>query len=277
MSAQISWDTVPDLYKRKDGVTFDKAKLEEIFPSKDDAAGEAARAEAWKLLDNNGNNSVSLAEFDSWFNQTLVPIELEAGLELQNGMSSMYKYAKPCFIRAFNLANGVSDKGGGGGLKADDYVTSDEFRLLMVATQVGLVIYRLFDIADESDDRRIEQAEWDNQLGEINQQLNDFGYDGEPVKSEDFSAIDSDGGGMILLNEAIVFFLSKFTDEEALHKENEKEGTGAPPPPKIAVAKKRVLMSKEEKAARAAAKREALEQEKRNKMIERQNKKNARK
>lgn len=277
MSAQISWDTVPDLYKREDGVTFDKAKLEDIFPSHDDAEGEAKRAEAWKLLDNNGNNSVSLAEFDSWFNQTLVPIEVEAGLELQNGMSSMYKYAKPCFIRAFNLANGVSDKGGGGGLKADDYVTSDEFRLLMVATQVGLVIYRLFDIADESDDRRIEQGEWDNQLVEINQQLTDFGYEGDAVVSEDFSKIDGDGGGMVLLNEAIVFFLGKFTKEEALLAENEEEGTGAPPPPKIAVAKKRVLMSKEEKAARAAAKREALEIEKRNKIIERQNKKNARK
>jgi len=172
----------------------------------------------------------------------------------------------------------VSEVQGKGKLKADDYVTYDEFRLLMVATQVALIIYRLFDIADESDDRRVEQAEWDNQLPEINKQLKDFGYDGEPVCSADFSKIDVDGGGMILLNEAVVFFLSKFTDEEALHKENEEEGTGAAPPPKIKPnTAKRQVMSREEKAARVAMKKMQLEEEKRRKMIERQNKKAARK
>merc|ERR1712066_958469 len=117
---------------------------------------------------------------------------------------------------AFNLANGVSKVQTRG---ADDYITHDEFRLLMVATSAALVIYRLFDIADESDDRRVEQHEWDKQL-------TDFGYSGDPIVSEDFSSIDTDGGGMILLNEAVVFFLDKFTSETALLQENIEEGSG---------------------------------------------------
>lgn len=273
MGGQIDWGTVPDLYKRADGVTFEKTMLEKLFPSKDE--NEDERKEIWKMLDNNGNGSVSLAEFDGWFNKHLVPIETKAGLPIAMGFSAMYTYAKPCFIRAFNLANGVSDAPSKG---ADDYVTYDEFQLLMVATQVALIIYRLFDIADESDDRRVEQAEWDNQLPEINKQLTDFGYKGPKCTSEDFATIDGDGGGMILLNEAVVFFLSKFTDNKALNAENKKEGTGAAPPPKIAPnVGKRQVMSREEKAMRAKMKKMQLEQERQQKMLDRASKKAGRK
>jgi hypothetical protein len=219
--AQVSWDTVPDFYKRSDGVQFDKDVLEEHLPARPE--DKAEREAVWKVLDNNGSNSVSLAEFDSWFNKHFISVETKNGAN-PGTKSLLYTYGKPCFIRAFNLANGVSS---GGGDKGDDFVTKDEFRLLMVATQAALIIYRLFDVADESDDRRVEQDEWDNQLDAINEQLTDFGYTGPAITSEDFSAIDMDGGGMILLNEAVVFFLDKFTNEKSLLAENEEEGAGA--------------------------------------------------
>lgn len=260
------------MFKRADGLQFDKDVLEKYLPSAEEH--EAERMEMWKLLDNNGSDSVSLAEFDGWFNKHFIGPELEAGNEAINGQSGLYLYGKPCFIRAFNLANGVSKVQTRG---ADDYITHDEFRLLMVATQASLVIYRLFDIADESDDRRVEQSEWDNQLDEINTQLTDYGYTGPAIVSEDFSKIDVDGGGMILLNEAITFFLDKFTDEEALHAENEAEGVGqfSKQPSIKPVVEKRQVMSRAERAARAKEKKAFLDEQKRiekyNREVEKQN------
>ena len=95
----------------------------------------------------------------------------------------------------------------------------------MVATQCALQIYRLFDIADTSNDRRVSKAEWASQLPVINHELSaTFGYPGPPMTAEDFDKIDEDGGGMILLDEAVFFFLGVFTNDPLLLKENHDEG-----------------------------------------------------
>lgn len=269
MSKQISWDTVPDIFKSADKNTFDKDKLEEHLPAQ--PADEKQREELWNVLDNNGNGSVSLAEFDGWFNQHFGAAESAAGLELANNASKTWIYTKPVLIRAFNLANGVSDAPSKG---ADNYITKDEFRLLLVATQAGMMIYRLFDIVDTSDDGRVTQDEWDGQLDEINALLHDYGYTGDDIKSSDFSKVDNDGGGMILLNEAVTFFLEMFTHEKALHAENKKEGTGAAPGPKIKPnVGKRQVMSAEEKRRRQMENKMRIEREKQDKLRQAQLKK----
>ena len=75
-------------------------------------------------------------------------------------------------IRAFNLANGVApDTNADDGIDADDYVTKNELRCLMAATQSALKIYRLFDVADTSDDRKCSREEWDAQLPVMNEEL----------------------------------------------------------------------------------------------------------
>ena len=169
------------------------------------------------LAPRGGRRYVSLAEFDSWFNQHTGRVE---GGRLKNGRSALYRYARKALIRAFNLANGVATAKGS---NDDDFVTRGEFRLLMVAVQSALIIYRLFDIADTSDDHRVDVGEWTAQLPAMNEQLALFGYQGEALTEEDFGRIDTDGGGQILLAEAVSFFLSMFTREEKLLHENEEE------------------------------------------------------
>ena len=182
----------------------------------------------WSALDYNGNGFVSLAEFDSWFNAHTIAAETAAGAGPHPGARSfVFKYGRPCLIRAFNLANGIAKvKEDKGGIEAsgDDFVTRPEWRMLLVAVQAALKIYRLFDIADTSDDRRVSKDEWTAQLEVINGELAYAGYTGAAMEADDFDKVDADGGGMILLDEAVFFFLKAFTTEETLLGENDEEG-----------------------------------------------------
>ena len=221
---QIPFASVPSVWKDSEGINFDRAKLEEVFPGARTA--RSARNGLWSSLDYNGNSFVSLAEFDSWFNQHTISVEGAVGASAVDGKSALYAYSRPCLIRAFNLANGVSGKTHSSvpAGSADDYVTKDEFRCLMVATQTALVINRIFDIADTSDDRRVSQAEWNAQLSTINAELAAFGYAGGAVTEGDFGKVDADGGGMVLLDEAVWFFLGALTSDPTLLAENREEG-----------------------------------------------------
>ena len=44
------------------------------------------------------------------------------------------------------------------------------------------------------------------------------------MTSADFSKLDNDGKGMVLLDEAVFFFLGAFTTEQHLLHENDAEG-----------------------------------------------------
>ncbi|KAJ1454088.1 hypothetical protein M885DRAFT_618336 [Pelagophyceae sp. CCMP2097] len=211
------WDDVAKRWKDEDGSNFSKLVLEQTFPGKRET--QPARLKLWRELDGNGNGYVSLAEFDGWFNRHTLGIEKVRGQK-----SSIYAYARPALIRAFNLANGVSPAKPGQKLDGDAYITRSEFRLLLVATQAALCIFRIFDIADTSNDRRVSQAEWDCQLATINAELRSFGYSGPEMLQADFAKIDVDGKGMVLLDEAIFFFLGALTSEPALLSENAEEG-----------------------------------------------------
>lgn len=215
------FDKVPDLWKKGD--IFDKAKLEETFPG--DKGSAKVRAGLWKDLDNNGNGYVSLAEFDGWFNKTTLAIEKPKGEG--SDKSEIYRYARPCLIRAFNLANGVAKvnpDAKGIAASGDDYITKPEFRVLLVALQASLAVYRAFDKADTSDDQRVSKKEWAAQLDTLNSEVKSWGYSGPELTADDFDKADADGAGMVLLDEAVHFFLGLFTSDKHLLAENEEEG-----------------------------------------------------
>lgn len=222
--AQYPWESVPDLWKDADKANFDKGALEKAFPTA--KASGAARDEAWSELDFNGNGYVSLAEFDKWFNERTIRTEGAGGATVEGTKSELFRYGRPALIRAFNLANGVAkanpDKGGLEA-SADDYVTKPEFRLLLVSLQAALAIFRLFDIADTSDDRRVSKEEWTAQLAVINGELRHYGYTGRALNGDDFDSVDADGGGVILLDEAVHFFLGVFTKEKHLLDQSARE------------------------------------------------------
>ena len=94
--------------------------------------------------------------------------------------------------------------------------------MLLLATQCALIINRIFDIADTTNDRRVSREEWNAQLGAINEALLSYGYAGDRVEEADFEKIDADNGGMILLDEAVWFFLRALTNDAVLLTENEE-------------------------------------------------------
>lgn len=142
----------------------------------------------------------------------------------------MFVYARPALIRAFVLANGGSSgdrdplkKRTKEEVKDDDYVSKSEWRLLLVATHAALRIYRVFDVADESNDRKVSREEWDRELDTVNAELSDLGYTGPPMEPDDFDVLDEDMGGSVMLEEAMHFFLAKICGDKTLVRENHKE------------------------------------------------------
>ena len=91
----------------------------------------------------------------------------------------------------------------------------------MVVTQAALKIYRLFESADRSGDRRCARRVGRG-LEHMNAELKSYGLEGDLV-SEDFDKVDADGGGSILLDEAVHFFLDRLCDDPALLRENVSE------------------------------------------------------
>ena len=112
-----TWEQVAACWKESDDPDdFDVAVLEEVLPGGKDDASKERRQAIWKAMDNNGNRFVSLAEYDGWFNQHTMAYEGSKGFKPDAGKASIFTYARPCLIRAFNLANGVgADALAGGG------------------------------------------------------------------------------------------------------------------------------------------------------------------
>ena len=101
----------------------------------------------------NGNNIVSLAEFDRWLHQKMP--------EFFYGPHDCYKAA---FLKAHNKAKTLSPPPKGIDPKQaalmDDFVTFEEFRLLLFFTRMFLEFYAMFDELDSSDDKKISLQEF---------------------------------------------------------------------------------------------------------------------
>jgi hypothetical protein len=207
------WQRVHPMWKDDDGSNFDRRVLEKFFPAH--RAQRSERRSIWRALDPNRNGYVSLAEFDKWFNEHTLRAERARGKK-----SAVYLYAKHGLIRAFELANGIAPKRTG---VCDNYVTWSELRILLLATQLVLVITRIFDIADTSGDKRVGAQEWVAGLDAINEELADLGCS-HRVTAAEFKVIDNDGCGHVLLDEAVYYFLHVLCDDPVLVAESREEG-----------------------------------------------------
>merc|ERR1712118_505629 len=156
-----------------------------------------------------------MGEFDKWFNDYTLRAERASGKK-----SAIYSYAKHGLIRAFELANGIAPKRTG---VCDAYVSWSELRLLLLSTQLVLVITRIFDIADTSGDKRVGPQEWVAGLDAINAELEDLGCS-HRFTADEFNVIDNGGCGLVLLDEAVYYFLNVLCDDPVLLAESRQEG-----------------------------------------------------
>merc|ERR1712010_375906 len=130
--------------------------------------------------------------------------------------TALYKRFYPCYIRAFLDAADIGKNGKVGGTKTatkDDYVQRSEFRYLCVYLCIYALMYDAFDLVDggtagatKDDDRRISLAELKAACGKFKGHplvgAKQLGMPSSYKNVEDiFKQMDSDGKGMVLLNE----------------------------------------------------------------------------
>ena len=91
----------------------------------------------------------------------------------------------------------------------DDYVTFEEFRLLLFFTRLFLEFYAMFDEIDTSDDKKISLDEFKAALP----RLNAWGAKISNVEAE-FRKIDKNGGGSIVFTEFLDYALDLDLDHD---------------------------------------------------------------
>jgi len=129
--------------------------------------GRVARGHAFTGCDPNGNGYVSLAEVDGWIQKVLITYFGQKGCDgdpKEEG-TRIWKCFRASYIRAHTDAKDI----GGGGSRADDYVTAKEFRLLNAYLILYAAMYDAFALVDggggsvedkSGDDRKMTLAEW---------------------------------------------------------------------------------------------------------------------
>jgi len=171
-----------------------------------------ARITAWMSVDNNGNGMCSLAECDGWVQKVL-----QAQYPDDDEYLLIWKRYRPCYIRAFNDANDIAGEKGLKGsttTTTDSYVTKVEFRLFCAYLCIYASMFECFSMIDgkvptgddgdiSDDDRRISQDEFVAGFPQIQGKFGfaAIGAAGEPGDGTIFKTIDTDGKGMVLLNE----------------------------------------------------------------------------
>jgi len=171
-------------------------KMDSQFPTNLTPQDKAARKKLFDLFDVNGNNLLSLAEIDKACRDIL-------------GIYKLYK-CKPALLRAYTLAR---DKFPSNTKYGDDYVTRNEFRLLLIYLKLYYELFRMFGEIDKDGDRRID-------LGEFRAAMDIVRGWGVDVRDPDaeFKRIDRNGGGKILFNEFCDWAIRKEMDMENLNE-----------------------------------------------------------
>jgi len=172
-------------------------------------ADKATRDRLYQAWDYNANGYVSLAEAGSGIKATLV----SSTKDHRTG-EALYRRFYPSYIRAFNDAKDASDGKKKTRRKTkptdDDFVTRDEFRLLLVYLGIYATWLEVFMMIDggsagvtADDDKRLSRAEWNAAIRQIQQ----AGASWAPyvalrrATAASFDAIDTNGGGYITLTE----------------------------------------------------------------------------
>ena len=176
------------------------------------ALGRRERTAAFSSADPNGNGFLSLAEVDSWLSSTLI----SKHRKIRGGQ--LNRIYRPMYLHAFNAAKSIApsvplspDKSApqSGTADTDSFVTKREFRILISYLCIMAEMLDAFQTidgggagVDENDDRRIEKVEWMSGADAVASYklvgLRDI-EDPEAV----FTAMDTDGEGMVLLGEWI--------------------------------------------------------------------------
>jgi len=172
-------------------------------------ADKATRDRLYKAWDYNANGYVSLAEAGSGIKATLI-----SSTKNHRAGECLYRRFYPSYIRAFNDAkdasNGKKKTRRAAKPTDEDFVTRDEFRLLLVYLGVYATWFEVFAMIDggsagvtADDDKRLSRKEWNAALKQIQQ----AGASWAPyvalrrATAASFDAIDTNGGGLITLTE----------------------------------------------------------------------------
>jgi len=185
------------------------------------AQSKNARSNAWKILDNNGNGIVSLAESGKFIQDHLQLFYTsdESGLGVTvDEAKALYKHFYPCFIRAFLDAadygpatkiTGTNNRYATKTADGDDYVQFSEFRLFLTYLCIYATIYEAFANVDGggkgvdvTDDRRVTEAEWSTHAHSLTgHPLLSLAISATLPAADVFKAMDGDGKGKVLLGE----------------------------------------------------------------------------
>ena len=132
---------------------FDWATFTKKLPLGSDENAVALRKKLWKVFDLNGNNMVSLAEFDRGLQAVFASKESLPILDV------LFR-AKPAIARAFHAAR-AADQGKGdhhrresdvlnqrAGLNADEYISYSEFQPLLHYFRQYMELWLMFEAVD---------------------------------------------------------------------------------------------------------------------------------
>jgi len=171
---------------------YDWDSLLSSLPIKKTAEDRKKRRELWNQMDINGNNYISLAEFDKGLRDVLK-------------LPDIFKLKKVS-LRAFQAAKTAVKSSSKYG---DDYVGWLEFRIILVYLRQYFEYYVMFCRIDTSDDFKINLEEFKKAVPTLNK----WGVKiDDPVK--EFNKIDTNHGGVILFDEFCSYAIKKNLDLE---------------------------------------------------------------
>ena len=171
---------------------YDWDSLISKLPIKKTLEERKKRKELWNKIDINGNNFVSLAEFDKGVRDVL-------------NLPDIFKLKK-VILRAFKAAkNKVKSSSKYG----DEFVGWLEFRIILVYLRQYFEYYVMFCRIDSSNDFKISINEFKKAIPTLEKwgiKIND------PEK--EFNSIDTNHGGVILFDEFCTYAIKKNLDLE---------------------------------------------------------------
>ncbi len=171
---------------------YDWDSLISKMPIKKTLEDRKKRKELWNKIDINGNNFVSLAEFDKGVRDVL-------------NLPDIFKLKK-VILRAFKAAkNKVKSSSKYG----DEFVGWLEFRIILVYLRQYFEYYVMFCRIDSSNDFKISINEFKKAIPTLEK----WGIKINDPESE-FNKIDTNNGGVIMFDEFCTYAIKKNLDLE---------------------------------------------------------------
>lgn len=171
---------------------IDWTAINEKLPTGKSPEEKAARKKMFREFDPNGNGVVSLAETDKAIRDVLQ-------------IDEMFD-AKPAIMRAFQIAK--DSKRSKRGEVGDDYIELREFKFFLLSLRQYFEYWQAFSRVDADNDRRINLVEFVDNKEKIEKWV------GPIDAEEEFKAIDTNGGGIILFDEFCKWAITRSLDLE---------------------------------------------------------------